>query len=100
MHKKVCYRETSILKLILFLHCHNSGLNIIVMCLFGSDAVNCTAHYLQKITSTKHKLSMSCCVSFFESSTKMAHDNDTVRPVNGNIFIISNIKLVYLLFLI
>lgn len=100
MHKNVCYRDTSVLNLLFYLHCHNSGLNIIVMYLFGSDAVNCTAHYLQKMISAKHRLSIPYCASFFESSTKMAHVNDKVRPVDGNVLIIGIIKLVYLLFII
>jgi len=63
------------------------------MYLFGSDAVNCTAHYLQKMTSAKHRLSTTYCFSFFELSTKMAHDNDTVRRLDGNLLIIGIIKL-------
>jgi hypothetical protein len=61
------------------------------MYLFGLDAVNCTAHYLQKMTSAKHSVLMLYCASIVESSTKLAHDNDTFRPVDGNI-IISIIK--------
>jgi hypothetical protein len=60
--------------------------------LFGSDAVNCTAHYLQKMTSAKHRLSTAYCFSFFELSAKMSHD-DTDRRLDGNILIIGIIKL-------
>jgi hypothetical protein len=65
-----------------------------------SDSVNCTTHYVQKKSSATRGLSMAYCASFFEYSTKIDHNNNTVKNVDGNIHMINIIKLVYLLFFI